>query len=64
MLFDVHARSFAALGGIPHRGIDDNMKTAVDKVQKGKRRIVNAQFARNRYSVSCEFVGQRVSDLG
>ena len=55
---------FVALGGIPHRGIDDNMKTAVDKEQKGKRRIVNAQFARNRYSVPCEFVGQRVSDLG
>ena len=45
MLFDAHTRSFAALGGIPHRGIYDNMKTAVDKVQKGKGRIVNARFA-------------------
>ena len=35
MLFDAHTRSFAALGGIPRRGIYDNMKTAVDKVQKG-----------------------------
>jgi transposase len=45
MLFDAHTRSFAALGGIPRRGIYDNMKTAVDKVQKGKGRIVNARFA-------------------
>ncbi len=29
MLFDAHARAFAALGGIPRRGIYDNMKTAV-----------------------------------
>jgi len=45
MLFDAHTRSFAALGGIPRRGIYDNMKTAVDKVEKGKGRIVNARFA-------------------
>ena len=45
MLFDAHTRSFAALGGIPRRGIYDNMKTAVDKVNKGKARIVNARFA-------------------
>ena len=30
MLFDAHTRSFAALGGVPRRGIYDNMKTAVD----------------------------------
>jgi transposase len=45
MLFDAHTRSFAALGGIARRGIYDNMKTAVDKVKKGKGRIVNARFA-------------------
>jgi transposase len=44
MLFDAHTRSFAALGGIPRRGIYDNMKTAVDKVTKGKGRVVNARF--------------------
>ena len=44
MLFDAHTRSFAALGGVAHRGIYDNMKTAVDKVKKGKGRIVNARF--------------------
>jgi hypothetical protein len=45
MLFDAHTRSFAALGGIPRRGIYDNMRTAVDKVKKGKGRVVNARFA-------------------
>jgi transposase len=45
MLFDAHTRSFTALGGIPRRGIYDNMKTAVDRVNKGKGRIVNARFA-------------------
>jgi hypothetical protein len=45
MLFDAHTRSFAALGGVSRRGIYDNMKTAVDKVKKGKGRIVNARFA-------------------
>ena len=44
MLFDAHTRSFAALGGVARRGIYDNMKTAVDKVKKGKGRIVNARF--------------------
>jgi len=45
MLFDAHTRSFTALGGIARRGIYDNMKTAVDKVKKGKGRTVNARFA-------------------
>lgn len=45
MLFDAHARAFEAFGGIPGRGIYDNMKTAVDKVGRGKARTVNARFA-------------------
>ena len=44
MLFDAHSRAFTALGGIPKRGIYDNMKTAVDRVSKGNGRIVNARF--------------------
>ena len=44
MLFDAHARAFEALGGVPRRGIYDNMKTAVDKVGIGKLRSVNARF--------------------
>lgn len=46
MLFDAHTRSFTALGGITRRGIYDNMKTAVDKVGKGKMRVVNTRFAK------------------
>ena len=45
MLFDAHTRAFTALGGIPRRGIYDNMKTSVNQVKKGKGRIVNARFA-------------------
>jgi len=45
MLFDAHTRSFTALGGVARRGIYDNMKTAVDKVKKGKGRVVNTRFA-------------------
>ena len=45
MLFDAHTRSFSALGGVARRGIYDNMRTAVDKVKKGKGRTVNARFA-------------------
>ncbi len=45
MLFDAHTRAFTALGGVPRRGIYDNMKTAVDRVKKGKGRVVNARFA-------------------
>jgi hypothetical protein len=44
MLFDTHARSFQAPGGVPKRGIYDSMKTAVDKVGPGKQRAVNARF--------------------
>ena len=44
MLFDAHAKAFAVFGGVPKRGIYDNMKTAVDKVGQGKERIVNARF--------------------
>ena len=44
MLFDAHNHAFSVLGGIPLRGIYDNMKTAVDKVGRGKTRIVNARF--------------------
>jgi transposase len=45
MLFDAHTVAFTALGGIARRGIYDNMKTAVDKVKKGKMRIVNTRFS-------------------
>ena len=44
MLFDAHTRSFAALGGVPRRGIYDNMKTAVDAIFAGRERAYNRRF--------------------
>ena len=44
MLFDAHARGFRVFGGVSRRGVYDNMKTAVDKVGRGKERTVNARF--------------------
>jgi transposase len=44
MLFDAHYHAFRAFGGIPERGIYDNMKTTVDKVGRGKARTVNKRF--------------------
>ena len=45
MLFDALAEAFRVLGGVPRRGIFDNMRTAVDRVGAGKARQVNARFA-------------------
>lgn len=45
MLFDALAEAFRVLGGVPQRGIFDNMKTAVDRIGSGKARQVNARFA-------------------
>jgi transposase len=44
MVFDAHARAFAHLGGIPRRGIYDNMKTAIDAIFVGKERGFNRRF--------------------
>ena len=44
MLFDAHARGFAFFGGVPLRGIYDNMKTAVTTVFVGKERVFNRRF--------------------
>lgn len=44
MLFDAHNHAFRVFGGVPERGIYDNMKTAVDKVRRGKQRDVNRRF--------------------
>jgi len=47
MLFDAHNRAFAVFGGVPRRGIYDNMKTAVDWVGSGKAREVNVTVCRH-----------------
>ena len=45
MLFDALTQAFRVLGGVPQRGIFDNMKTAVDRIGTGKALQVNARFA-------------------
>jgi transposase len=45
MLFDAHNHAFRVFGGVPVRGIYDNMRTAVDKVGRGKERQVNVRFS-------------------
>ena len=57
MLFDAHNHAFQVLGGVPRRGIYDNMKTAVDRVRSGKQREVNARFAAmvSHYLFDAEF---------
>lgn len=44
MLFDAHNHAFAMFGGVPARGIYDNMRVAVDKVRSGKQRDINLRF--------------------
>lgn len=44
MLFDAHNHAFRVLGGVPRRGIYENMRTAIDKVGRGKERDVNTRF--------------------
>jgi transposase len=57
MLFDAHWHAFRVLGGVPERGIYDNMKTAVDRVGRGKAREVNIRFLAmaNHYVFEPEF---------
>ena len=57
MLFDAHYHAFEAFGGIPERGLYDNMKTAVDKVGRGKQRTVNKRFTAmvSHYLFDAEF---------
>ena len=44
MLFDALTQAFRVLGGVPRRGIFDNMKTAIDRIGSGKARQVNLRF--------------------
>lgn len=57
MLFDAHNHAFAVFGGVPARGIYDNMRTAVDKVRRGKQRDVNIRFTAmvSHYLFDAEF---------
>ena len=44
MVFDAHWRAFRLWGGVPRRGIYDNLKTAVDLIFVGKERQYNRRF--------------------
>ena len=57
MLFDAHCHAFRVLGGVPRRGIYDNMRTAVDRVGRGKDRQVNTRFSAmvSHYLFDAEF---------
>ena len=44
MVFDAHARAFEFFGGVPRRGIYDNLKPAVDAIFMGKERRYNRRF--------------------
>ena len=57
MLFDAHWHAFRVFGGVPERGIYDNMRTAVDRVGRGKERQINMRFLAmtNHYVFKPEF---------
>ena len=57
MLFDAHWHGLRVFGGVPERGIYDNMKTAVDRIERGKERRVNIRFLAmaNHYVFEPEF---------
>ncbi len=44
MLLDAHWSGFRVFGGVPAQGIYDTMRTAVDRVGRGKQRQINARF--------------------
>ena len=44
MVFDAHGRAFEFFGGVPRRGIYDNMKTAIDTIFVGRDRRYNRRF--------------------
>jgi transposase len=57
MLFDAHWHAFRVFGGVPERGIYDNMRTAVDRIGRGKERQINMRFLAmaNHYVFEPEF---------
>lgn len=57
MLFDAHWHGLHVLGGVPERGIYDNMKTAVDWAGRGKERHIYMRFLAmaNHYVFEPEF---------
>ena len=48
MLFDAHACAFVVFGGVPRRGIYDNLKAAVDAVGHGPHSLTRALSPQQR----------------
>ena len=44
LMLDAHRRAFEHFGGVPRRGIYDNMKSAVRQILKGKHRNLQERF--------------------
>jgi transposase len=65
MVFDAHAQAFSVLGGIAERGIYDNMKTAADKVIRGKTRQINKRFEAmvSHYLFEAEFCNLKATTM-
>ena len=53
MLFDAHNHAFRVLGGVPRRGIYDNMRTAVDKDRARKGAAGSTRASRRWSATSC-----------
>jgi len=45
LMLDAHRKAFERFGGVPRRGIYDNLKTAVKKLLKGNHRNLQERFA-------------------
>jgi len=53
MLFDAHNHAFRVLGGVPRRGIYDNMRTAVDRIGRWPRSARSTRVSRRWSAISC-----------
>ncbi len=62
MLFDAHWHGFRVFGGVPGRVIYDNMKTAVDRVGRGKERQVNVRFLAMHCPAGDVYIAERGPD--
>jgi transposase len=51
MLFDAHNHAFRVLGGVPRRGIYDNMRTAVDVVKSRQQRSTSHMMSESEISL-------------
>ena len=63
-VFDAHEGAFRFFGGVCHRGIDDNMKTAVNTVFIVKEREYNERFVHPRSEATSRFDDEGQDGVG